>query len=216
MNAAALCFSMGRQLIFSTESPEPFIWIFVQILFSKPTPKEPSQNSVFQVIQKDRRMEGHDARFFINDCVRFFLASTATSVSLNYLGALSASSPMFSRPGNSTGYHYYQAIRVTVSTAGTYIFISNSSMDAYGCFYYDPVDPSYPSQNLITSNDDGNGDRQFRINVTLQYGRTYVLVVTTFSETTTGSFSIRVFGPASVGLILITPSTSRPIRTTSE
>jgi len=74
MNAAALCFSMGEQLVFSTESPEPFIWIFVQILFSKPTPKEPSQNSVFQMIQKDRRMESHDAGFFINDFVRFFFS----------------------------------------------------------------------------------------------------------------------------------------------
>jgi len=89
-------------------------------------------------------------------------------------------------------------------------------MNTYGYFYHDSVNPSYPSQNLITSNDDDNGGRQFRISAALQYGRTYVLVVTTFSGTTKGSFSIRAFGPAVVGLTLITPSTSRPIRTTSE
>jgi hypothetical protein len=105
---------------------------------------------------------------------------------------------------------------VTIYTTGTYTFTSSSDVDTYGYLYNDPVDPSYPSQNMITSDDDSNGNLQFRIIRILQAGYTYVLVVTTSSATVTGSFSIRVLGPVSVGLNSITPSTSRPIKTTSE
>ena len=63
---------------------------------------------------------------------------------------------------------------MTVARTGTYTFISNSSIDTYGYFYNNPVDPSYPSQNLITSDDDGNDNGQFRISRPLQSGYTYV------------------------------------------
>ncbi len=56
--------------------------------------------------------------------------------------------------------------------------------------------------------DDSSGDSgQFQINRNLQSGQTYILVVTTFSIGVTGSFSLRVNGPASVYLSLITPTT---------
>jgi hypothetical protein len=101
-----------------------------------------------------------------------------------------------------------------VFTTGTYTFTSSSTIDTYGCFYNDPVNPSYPSQNLITSDDDGAGSgNQFRVNVTLVSGRTYALIVTTYSTTVTGSFSIRTSGPAWVTMTAFTPTTSR---TTSE
>ncbi len=89
-------------------------------------------------------------------------------------------------------------------------------MDTYGCFYDDSFDPSNPSRNLITCNDDSAGSTQFQINVTLQSGGTYVLAVTTYSAAGTGNFSIRAAGPASVALTSITPSTSRPITISSE
>jgi hypothetical protein len=88
-------------------------------------------------------------------------------------------------------------------------------MDIHGCFYNDSIDPSYPSQNLITSDGDGTSDRQFPINVDLQSGRTYVLVVTTYSDTVRENFSITAVGPASVDLTSIATSTNRPIKTTS-
>ncbi|CAF4389070.1 unnamed protein product, partial [Adineta steineri] len=71
-------------------------------------------------------------------------------------GRLSSSNPIFRRPrGDSGYYYYYQAIQVTVSTSGRYSFISTDAMDSFGCLYSDSVDPSYPSQNLITTDDDG-------------------------------------------------------------
>jgi hypothetical protein len=92
---------------------------------------------------------------------------------------------------------------------GTYTFLSSSSIDTYGCFYNDPFNPYNPSQNYVTSNDDGGGGNQFGFNVSLVFGRTYVLVVTTYGTTVTGSFSIRASGPAWVGLTAFTPPTSK-------
>ncbi|CAF1581071.1 unnamed protein product, partial [Adineta steineri] len=126
-------------------------------------------------------------------------------------GRLSSSNPVFRRPGGSSGYFYYQAIQVTVSTSGLYSFISTDAMDSFGCLYSDFVDPSYPSQNLISTDDDGAGNQQFRINATLQYGRTYVLIVTTFNTNKMGVYMITVNGPSSVILSTFIPSTSRPM-----
>ena len=151
---------------------------------------------------------------------RLYSFSLAPGPSTGYSGALYSSSPVFFRPQSSANqYYYYQAIQVTTYTSGLFSFKSTSSIDTYGCFYNYPFDPSNPNSNLIAQNDDGGalGDgNQFRINVTLQPSRTYVLVVTTYLTTTTGSFSIRVSGPASVNLMAFTPSNSRPITTTSK
>jgi hypothetical protein len=82
-------------------------------------------------------------------------------------------------------------------------------MDTYGYLYNDPFNPSYPSQNMIASDDDSNGNLQFRITRSLQAGYTYVLVVTTSSATVTGSFWITADGPAPVGLSSITTTSKR-------
>ena len=133
-----------------------------------------------------------------------------------YSDSLSSRSPIFSRPGNAGNYYYYQAIRVTVPTAGAYTFSSISSIDTFGYLYNDPFDPSNPSQNLIASDDDGGGSNQFRIIASLQPSRRYVLVVSTWRAGDTGNFLVRASGPSSVDLTGFTPSTSRPIGTTSE
>ncbi|CAF1226151.1 unnamed protein product [Rotaria sordida] len=143
--------------------------------------------------------------------------STAPSVSSSYAGTLSSSSPVFIRPDSwLDDYSYFQAIQVTISTTGMYTFISDSVMDTVGYIYDTPFDPSNPLANLITDDDDsGDSVYQFHIDVNLQSGRTYILVVTTHWEYTRGDYSISVTGPASVGLMSITPSTSRPIVTPS-
>jgi hypothetical protein len=82
-------------------------------------------------------------------------------------------------------------------------------MDTYGYFYNDSFDPFYPSKNLITSNDDSDGDGQFRIYVTLESEQKYILVVTTFHQNTTGNFLIKAIGPASVNLTSTGPVTSK-------
>jgi hypothetical protein len=134
------------------------------------------------------------------------LGTTPAGPDTTYSGSLSSSSPIFARPAGS-GAYYYQAIRVTIYTSGTYTFTSSSPLDTYGCFYSYSFNPSYPSQSLITSDDDGAVGSQFRIRVDLQYGQTYVLVVTTFNNREIGRFSIGVVGPASVIMNSYVPST---------
>lgn len=119
--------------------------------------------------------------------------------------SLTSSSERFCRPGGYSNNYYFQAIEVIANTNGEYTFVSVSSMDTYGYLYRDHIDPSYPSKNLIISNDDGAGDRQFKITYSLQAGTPYVIVVTTFSPYTTGSFSLRVSGPTIVALRTIRP-----------
>ncbi|CAF1512026.1 unnamed protein product [Adineta ricciae] len=71
-----------------------------------------------------------------------------------------------------------------------YIFMSDSTIDTYGYFYNNSFDPSRPSQNLITSNDDGGTNRRFQLYTTLQSQYTYILVVTTTNRDIRGSFQI--------------------------
>ena len=144
-----------------------------------------------------------------------FLVSTVPSVSSSYSGALLPSSQVFYRPdGSPNAYYYFQAIEVTVSTTGKYIFMSTSSMDTVGYLYISTFDPSNPLANLIDEDDDeGDDNYQFRIEVYLQSGQTYILVVTTHLGYITGSFAVSTRGPASASLTSITPSTSRPIVT---
>jgi hypothetical protein len=142
-----------------------------------------------------------------------FIASRA-DVTTTYSGALSGGQ-VFNRPdGYPQEYYYFHAIQITVSTAGIYTFTSHSNMDTVGYLYDSSFDPSNPSANLIADDDNsGDGPRQFRIEAYLQGGRTYIVVVTTHEERVTGTFSISAVGPASVSLMSITPSTSRPIIT---
>ena len=140
------------------------------------------------------------------------LASTPSPVISSYVGALTSSSSIFYRPQSFTpDYQYFQALQVTVSTPGIYFFTSNSTIDTRGYFYQNSFDPSNSSANLVTDNDDSGGLLQFRIQVYLQSGRTYVLVVTTHREYIMGNFSVSAAGPAFASLTAITPSTSQPI-----
>ncbi|CAF1075071.1 unnamed protein product [Rotaria sordida] len=142
--------------------------------------------------------------------------STPPSVSSSYASVLSTTSPIFYRPyGMTSKYYYFKAIQVTASTAGIYVFKSNNTMDTRAYFYQNSFDPSDPTVNLVTDNDDGGGYPNFRIEAKLESGRTYILVVTTHRESVIGSFSVSATGPASISFTSITPSTSRPITTLS-
>ena len=142
------------------------------------------------------------------------LETTVPPVSSAYAGELLTGGPMFYRPQSfSNNLHYFQAIQVTVPTAGTFTFRSISSLDTRGYFYRDSFDPSNATANLITDDDDSGGQLQFLIRANLEPGNTYILVVTTHRENITGNYSVNVVGPALVSLTSITPSTSRPIIT---
>ena len=140
------------------------------------------------------------------------VATTLASVLSSFPGELSTTSAIFYRPGSTTdSFHYFQAIQVTVPTAGTYTLRSISAIDTRGYFYRNSFDPSTPSVNLFTDDDDSGGQQQFLIRVNLEPGNTYVLVVTTHREAVTGNFSVTAVGPDLASLTSITPSTSQPL-----
>lgn len=76
-------------------------------------------------------------------------------------------------------------------------------MDTVGYLYADSFSPSSPQTNLLVADDDSAGNRQFRLIYTLEPGKRYILVLTTYSENTIGAFSIKVTGPAHVSLTSI-------------
>ncbi|MCD7769222.1 MAG: dockerin type I domain-containing protein, partial [Oscillospiraceae bacterium] len=76
----------------------------------------------------------------------------------------------------------------TPSAGGIYNFYSQEDgEDTYGYLF----DSSY---NLLTSNDDGGDNLNFRISYTLTAGETYYLVARYYSSDTTGTFSVYVYG----------------------
>jgi hypothetical protein len=68
-----------------------------------------------------------------------------------------------------------------------------------------------PSENLILTDDDGNENSQFLIEAFLEAERVYILVVTTFDSSKTGTFAVSASGPGALDLNSFTPSTSQPI-----
>lgn len=132
-----------------------------------------------------------------------------------YSGVLSSSSQSFLRPEGDTDFlYYFQALQVTVTRAGSYVFESDSDLDTLGFFYDTTFDPSTPLLHLMTDDDDGSDNPlQFRIQVYLQPSRVYILVVTTHREYDTGAFSVSGVGPTAPAFVLFTPSTSQPIVT---
>ncbi len=85
-----------------------------------------------------------------------------------------------------------------VNTNGYYSFHSHSTMDAYGFIYKNTFNPLNPSENLLLAEDDSGSDFQFKLNIRLSGGMTYVLVMTTYNLKETSTFLITVQGPNKV------------------
>jgi hypothetical protein len=95
---------------------------------------------------------------------------------------------------------YYESIKVEVIESGYYTFLSYSRIDTYGYIYKDKFNPLNPLENLLSINDDGGFNLQFRLDIRLDVDMTYVLVVTTYDSRGTGKFSIAVLGKNKVTL----------------
>lgn len=124
-------------------------------------------------------------------------------------------SGLFQRVGGySDEYYYYTAFQITVSTSGTYSFTTDSDLDTVGYLYDSSFDPSDPTANLITDDDD-NGDihLQFLVEAFLHAEHNYVLVVTTHGETQVGQFLVSATGPDFANVMSIIPVTSHPMTT---
>lgn len=101
----------------------------------------------------------------------------------------------FNRSEQGAG-HFYHAVTLSVSRHDTYTISSASQIDAYGYLYTRNFFVDKTSNGLIIQDDDGTGDRQFRLTYYLQANVTYFVVVTTYAKMVTGSYSLSAHGPA--------------------
>lgn len=110
-----------------------------------------------------------------------------------YSSSLSTKNQIYSRDCNEK-YFYYESILVKVNTSGYYSFRSYSTVDAYGVIYRNTFDPLNPLENLLHTDDDSGSDFQFRLDIRLSGGMTYVLVMTAYKLKETDAFWIIVQG----------------------
>lgn len=96
--------------------------------------------------------------------------------------------------------YYYENIQVRVFKNGDYIFIINSTANAFASLYKTIFKPFDLSANLLLSHDERCGIYQLKFIFSLRSDETYVLVVTTTSSYIVSSFSVAVVGPSNINL----------------
>ena len=131
------------------------------------------------------------------NCSSFDLVYSSLSLQNVYSSSLSTNNQVYSRDCDNQ-YVYYESIQIKVNTTGYYTFRSSSTIDVYGLIYINTFNPVNPLDNLFDKDDDSGSNLQFQINVRLNGGMTYVLVVTTNKLKETGVFSIVVLGTEKV------------------
>jgi hypothetical protein len=110
-----------------------------------------------------------------------------------YSSSLSTSNQIYNRNCDKQNF-YYESIQVKVIKSGYYSFCSYGTIDAYGFIYRNTFNPLNPLENLLHEEDDSDSNLQFRLNIRLSGGMTYVLLMTTYRLKETGTFSIIVLG----------------------
>ena len=140
--------------------------------------------------------------------------STTTLLTTSYSGNLTSTSATFTRSGTS-GIYYFEALQVTITVSGIYIFQSGSNMDDFGYLYQTSFNPSIPSSNMFASDDDSGGSWRFRITVSLEAGTTYILVFTTFAAGATGPFSVTGGGPGALSFTRLNVGSGSTIATST-
>lgn len=126
-------------------------------------------------------------------------SSNSSTVMTQHASALNESSGTFCQEEICDGDpHHYVAMYIIANVPGEYTIKCNSSIDTYGFMYNGTFDAANPSENVLVSNDDGAGDRQFQLDVYLESSVNYILVVSTYSPDITGPFIITATGPGSI------------------
>ena len=87
----------------------------------------------------------------------------------------------------------WSQIRQAYTTSPVSASWTRSECSIRGAFY-----PYSPSMNLLAQDDESAGNNQFLLSSYLQTGTAYILVVTTYPERATGTFSITATGPGSL------------------
>ncbi len=162
----------------------------------------------------NRYLEGelqHLHRYKSLNCnIVFFLLHVApiSLVTSTFSSALTTNSLKYSPPHQPTPNHYYELTQVLVGTTGDYTFQSNSTINLYGYLYKNSFNAKNPSMNLITSDNNSGGNKQFLFTASLQLGVVYILLVTTYNANVTGSYIVNVSGPSNVIFVSIVPTTT--------
>ncbi|CAF3958010.1 unnamed protein product [Adineta steineri] len=91
-------------------------------------------------------------------------------------------------------FKYLKRYCLKVIESGYYTFRGSGGIDPYGSIYKNKFNSLDPSDNLLDQDFSNGSDIQFRLNVHLNSGMTYILVMTTFDSKETGKFSIVVLG----------------------
>ena len=128
---------------------------------------------------------------------------TSTAEYSIYSSVLNTNSATFSRYKHGASNDYYEALRINVTVSGLYRIWSSSAMSTDVSLYENAFDPVDPSQNRIGRNFYSCGDGRYRLHASLQKNTTYILVVTTLYENTTGTFLILTEGEAAVRFTLL-------------
>ncbi|CAF1085187.1 unnamed protein product [Adineta steineri] len=81
---------------------------------------------------------------------------------------------------------------VKVTESGYYTFRGSGSIDPYGSIYKNKFNPLEPWENLLSQEYAHGSDIQFKLDIYLDVGMIYVLVMTTFGSKETGEFSFVV------------------------
>ena len=119
-------------------------------------------------------------------------------------GNLTVESPTFGREGSNNPY-YYKTYSFVAPSNGIATFevtdaVLSDGADTYLYLYQNSFNPLSPATNLIASDDDGGVGLYSLISQSLIQGTTYVLVFTTFSSGSTGSFTLQSNPPIFAGI----------------
>jgi hypothetical protein len=110
-------------------------------------------------------------------------------------GNLTTASPTFGRGGSSSSFYYKTYTFVAPSTGTANFEVTNAVLsdepDTYMYLYRNSFNPLSPTTNLIAEDDDGGVGLYSLISQSITQGTTYILVFTTFSSGSTGSFNLQ-------------------------
>lgn len=134
-------------------------------------------------------------------------AAFAGSAQALVLTGTTTGGPLFNRPVTLTSLSGvgtavpYSVLTFTVTAAGSYTFLSNSTTTAYDNFillYQGVFNPALPLVNILALNDDLGNTSTSGFNFALTTGTTYQFVTTGFDNLDFGSYTTTITGPGDV------------------
>lgn len=122
----------------------------------------------------------------------------------SYSSSLRVTNPTFSRPHGRGTLFYYQLFQINVPQYGAYAFETSSSVDTFRYLYSNTFDPSSPTSNLLTFNDDALQENQCLVQAVLSTEDTYYAVITTYLPDVLGNITMDTSGSADIDVVTLT------------